>query len=92
MKVKNNIQEVENLLKAEKSEQAKQLFAALEEQPTVAYFLLKGKIEQKYQNWGDAINAFNRVLEIDPQNIEAQNNLHLINNILSFWNPDLLNP
>ncbi|WP_347840918.1 hypothetical protein [uncultured Draconibacterium sp.] len=92
MKGKNNIQEVENLLKAEKAEQAKQLFATLEEQPTVAYFLLKGKIEQKYQNWGDAINAFNRVLEIDPQNIEAQNNLHLINNILSFWNPDLLNP
>lgn len=89
---KNSLEVIEELLKKGKAEQARNLFEKLQEQDTVAYFLLKGQIEQKYQNWGPAINAFNRVLEIDPQNTEAANNLHLIKNILNFWNPDLLNP
>ncbi|WP_321344933.1 hypothetical protein [uncultured Draconibacterium sp.] len=84
--------QIEALLKAEKAEKARNLFEKLEEQQTADYYLLKGKLEQKYQNWGEAINSFNKVLEIDPQNTEAANNLHLIDNILNFWNPDLLNP
>nr|WP_320022170.1 hypothetical protein [uncultured Draconibacterium sp.] len=88
----NSLAVIEDLLKNEKTEQARKLFEMLGEQNTVRYFLLKGKIEQKYQNWGEAINAFNRVLEIDSQNTEAANNLQLIKNILNFWNPDLLNP
>ncbi|MDX8339507.1 hypothetical protein SLH46_09960 [Draconibacterium sp. IB214405] len=88
----NSLHEVEYLLNNEKTEEARNLFEKIEEQDAADYFLLKGKIEQKYQNWGPAINAFNRVLEIDPQNTEATNNLHMINNILNFWNPDLLNP
>ncbi|WP_321373874.1 hypothetical protein [uncultured Draconibacterium sp.] len=90
--IKNSLDTITDLLNAEKAEQAKELFNELEIQETVDYFLLKGKLEQKYQNWGEAINAFNKVLEIDPQNTEAANNLHLIDNILNFWNPDLLNP
>ncbi|QIA08163.1 hypothetical protein [Draconibacterium halophilum] len=92
METKNNLEVIDDLLKSEKAEQARSLFENLEEQNTADYFLLQGKIEQKYQNWGKAINAFNRVLEIDPQNAEATNNLHIIKNILNFWNPDLLNP
>ena len=83
---------IEDLLKTEKAEQAKKLFEELDEQDSVRYLLLKGNIEQKYQNWGEAINAFNRVLDIDTENTEAANNLYLIKNILNFWNPDLLNP
>nr|WP_319570309.1 hypothetical protein [uncultured Draconibacterium sp.] len=90
--IENSLAVIEDLLKNEKTEQARKLFEKLGEQNTVRYFLLKGKIEQKYQNWGEAINAFNRVLEIDSQNTEAANNLQLIKNILNFWNPDLLNP
>ncbi|HYQ57890.1 MAG TPA: hypothetical protein VEP89_11155 [Draconibacterium sp.] len=89
---KNELQEVENLLATEKAELAKTLFEKLDEEHTLEYFLLKGKIAQKYQNWSEAINAFNRVLEIDQENREARNNLHLIEKILNFWNPDLLNP
>ena len=92
METKNSLEVIEDLLKSEKAEQARSFFEKLEEQNTADYFLLQGKIEQKYQNWGEAINAFNRVLEIDPQNAEATNNLHIIKNILNFWNPDLLNP
>ena len=90
--IENSLAVIEDLLKNEKTEQARKLFEKLGEQNIVRYFLLKGKIEQKYQNWGEAINAFNRVLEIDSQNTEAANNLQLIKNILNFWNPDLLNP
>lgn len=92
MKEEISLKDIERLLKEDKTERAKMLFDQFEEQLSVEYFMLKGKIEQKYQNWGGAINAFNKVLEIDPSNKVASNNLHLINNILSFWNPDMLNP
>jgi tetratricopeptide (TPR) repeat protein len=80
------------LLDAEKAEEAKQAFYKLSSEETIDYLLLKGKIEQKFQNWGEAINAFNRVLDQEPENSEAKNNLHLIQNILNFWNPDMYNP
>jgi tetratricopeptide (TPR) repeat protein len=83
---------VKILLDTEKAQQAKDVFYDIQPNETVDYYLLKGKIEQKFQNWGEAINAFNRVLDLDPGNSEAENNLHLIQNILNFWNPDLLNP
>ena len=90
--IENSLTVIENLLNTEKAEQARTLFEKLDEQNTPRYFLLKGKIEQKYQNWGEAMNDFNRVWEIESENTEAANNLHLIKNILNFWNPDLLNP
>ena len=87
-----SLEKISELLKAEKAEQAKKEFEKLEEQSSVTYFMVKGRLHQKFQNWGESLNAFNRVLEIDPENIEAKNSLHMINNILNFWNPDLLNP
>lgn len=87
-----NLAEIRVLLKSEKAEEAKRRFQAIEASDNVEYFLLKGELEQKYQNYGEAMNAFNKVLEIDPENAEAQNNLHLIQNILNFWNPDMFNP
>lgn len=86
------LEDINELLKVEKAEQAKMEFEKLEEQSSVEYFLVKGRLHQKFQNWGESINAYNRVLEIDSQNIEANNRLHMINQILNFWNPDLLNP
>lgn len=86
------LEKVCNLLKLEKADEAKTLFITIEEQNTPEFYLVKGVLEQKYQNWGEAINAFNRVLEFDSENEEAKNNLHLIQNILNFWNPDMFNP
>jgi predicted TPR repeat methyltransferase len=54
--------------------------------------MVKGKLEQKFQNWGKAINAYSKVLELEPENIEARNHLQLIRNILNFWNPEMFNP
>jgi hypothetical protein len=80
------------LIRAEKSIEAQKVFNEVVPLETVEYFMVKGKLEQKFQNWGKAINAFSKVVEIEPGNIEAQNHLHLIQNILNFWNPEMFNP
>jgi hypothetical protein len=80
------------LIRAEKSIEAQKVFTEVVPLETVEYFMVKGKLEQKFQNWGKAINAFSKVVELEPGNIEAQNHLHLIQNILNFWNPEMLNP
>ena len=81
-----------HLLSLEKADEARRAFLVYDEEDSAEYHLIKGKIEQKFQNWGNAINAFSRVLEIDPENKEAQHNLHIIQNILNFWNPEMFNP
>jgi tetratricopeptide (TPR) repeat protein len=86
------IDAVIDLIKKEKAEDAKNLFALIVPEESTEYWMCKGILEQKYQNWGEAINAFNKVLEIDSDNKEAQNNLHLIQNIINFWNPEMFNP
>ncbi|MCF6333919.1 MAG: hypothetical protein L3J11_11610 [Draconibacterium sp.] len=88
----NKLDRVIELLQAEKAKEAQSLFLGIIPELTVEYLLVKGKIEQKFQKWGDAINAFSKVVEIDPENKEAKNNLHLIQNILNFWNPEMFNP
>ncbi len=88
----NRLKNIELLLKNDRAIEAKKAFLQLDNENSLEYFLVRGKIEQKFQNWGDAINAFNQALEIDPENSEAQNNLQLIRNILNFWNPDMFNP
>lgn len=80
------------LIRAEKSIEAQKVFNEVVPSETVEYFMVKGKLEQKFQNWGQAINAFSKVVELEPGNIEAQNHLHLIQNILNFWNPEMFNP
>ena len=86
------IQRLELLLRGERALEAKELFNTLKEEETAAYFLFKGKIAQKFQLWSEAMNAYHRVLDLDPGNREAGNNIHLIQNILNFWNPDMFNP
>ena len=86
------LKQIHDLLKLEKAQEAKSLFESLDPMVEVDYYLIKGRIAQKFQDWGKAINAFNKVLEIEPENTEAKNNLHLIQNILNFWNPDMFNP
>jgi tetratricopeptide (TPR) repeat protein len=92
MNKRPDIEQVEALLDTGESDKARELFTNVPEEESVAYFLLKGEIAQKYQQWGEAINAFNKVLELDASNEEATNNLHLIQNILNFWNPEMFNP
>ena len=87
-----SLNRVEELISEEKALEARKLFDNIKPEETVQYYSVKGKLEQKFQNFGDAINAFSKVIEMDPDNIEAKNNLHLIKNILNFWNPEMFNP
>ncbi len=86
------LKRVKELIREEKALEAKKVFNDIEPEESVNYYLTKGVLEQKFQNLGDAINAFSKVIELDPLNSEAKNNLHIIHNILNFWNPDLYNP
>jgi len=92
MKGTEQLDKVRVLLKNEKAAEAKEAFDSINAFNSVDYYLVKGSVEQKFQQWGEAINAYNNVLGIDPDNEEAKNNLHLIQNILNFWNPDQFNP
>mgnify|MGYP001396108773 CR=1 FL=1 len=57
-----------------------------------ATWFLRGSIFQKLQKWGDAINCYARCLELDPRHQKAETGLAMVRQILSFRNPDLLNP
>ncbi len=87
-----DLEHIISLLEQDKAEEARVAFNGLPEFDSVEYFLVKGKIEQKFQKWGDAINAYNRVLTKEPDNESAKSNLELIQNILNFWNPEMFNP
>ena len=86
------LKRVSELIREEKAREAQKVFNDIEPENTVQYYFVKGELEQKFQNWSEAINAFSKVVEIEPENTEAKNNLHLIQNILNFWNPEMFNP
>ncbi len=89
---RERLKRVEELINEEKALEARKIFNDIKPEESATYYFVKGVLEQKFQNWGDAINAFSKVVEMDPENIEAKNNLHLIQNILNFWNPGMFNP
>ena len=88
----SKLEKVKQLISEEKAIEARRIFKVIALEETAEYFYVKGMLAQKFQNWGDAINAYSKVLEIEPENIEASNNLHIIQNILNFWNPEMFNP
>ncbi len=92
MSFSKDFEKVSLLLDQDRAEEARKEFLQLPATDSVQYFLIKGKIGQKFQNWGEALNAYHRVLEKEPGNILAKNNLQLIENILNFWNPEMFNP
>ncbi len=53
---------------------------------------LRGRINYKMQNWGDAMNDFASILELDPENPEAKSGLEMAQNILGYFTPDMFNP
>lgn len=54
--------------------------------------LLRGRIYYKMQKWGDAMNDYSSVLEIDPENQEAESGLAMAKSILGYFTPDMFNP
>jgi len=58
----------------------------------VETLLLRGRIHYKMQNWGNAMNDYSSVLEIDPDHQEAKSGLEMARNILGYFTPDMFNP
>ena len=55
-------------------------------------FLLRARIHYKMQHWGDAMNDYGSVLEIDPDNREAKSGIEMARSILGYFTPDMFNP
>lgn len=55
-------------------------------------YLLRARIHYKMQHWGEAINDYGSVLEIDPANQEAKSGIEMARNILGYFAPDMFNP
>jgi nicotinate-nucleotide adenylyltransferase len=55
-------------------------------------FLLRGRIHYKMQQWGEAMNDYGSVLEIDPHNREAKSGIEMARSILGYFTPDMFNP
>jgi hypothetical protein len=44
------------------------------------------------QKWGDAMNDYSSVLELNPDHLEAKSGLEMARNILGYFTPDMFNP
>ena len=54
--------------------------------------LLRSRIFYKMQRWGDAMNDYSSLLEIDPENPEAKSGLTMARSILGYFTPEMFNP
>ena len=52
----------------------------------------RGKLHYGRAAWGDALNDFNRALEIDAGNCEARQYVEMVQEILAFRYKDIYNP
>ncbi|GAB1452876.1 hypothetical protein MASR2M47_29320 [Draconibacterium sp.] len=89
---KEKLDRVLQLISAEKSNEAQMLFNEINPEETVEYLMVSGKLDQKFQKWGKAMNAYSKIIQIDPENMEAKNRIKMIQSILNFWNPEMFNP
>ncbi len=85
------LQEIKALLQQGKNAEAKRMFESLPESENVEYWMMKGTIEQRFQQWGKAYNAFAKVQQIEPGHLESKSQIALIDSILNFRNNDLFN-
>ena len=44
------------------------------------------------QQWGNAMNDFSQVLDIEPENQEAKTGQEMAQSILGYFTPDMFNP
>ena len=89
---KEKLNQVLELIRVEKSNEARNIYNEIVPEETIEYLMVSGNLEQKFQNWGKAMNAYSKILQIDPENVDAKNRIKMIQSILNFWNPEMFNP
>ena len=89
-----DIDAIKQLVLQNKSIEAMEVLnSKLKESPSDLNLLqLRGQLYYKMQKWGDAMNDFAAILEVDPENVEAQSNLEMARNILGYFTHDMFNP
>jgi tetratricopeptide (TPR) repeat protein len=82
------VQEGIRLFKAYQFEESQIVFEKIikNDKDNKQALLFLGKIHAKSQNYGVAMNYYNRVLELDKNNNEAEIGIKLIKNILQLTN------
>lgn len=55
-------------------------------------YIERGKLHYRHNEWGPALNDFNRVLKLNPQHEEARQFTQMIQEILEFRYKDIYNP
>ena len=83
-----DIEKAARLYSEYKLDEARNLLEAIEkkEEENLQVLVLLGKIHSRTQNYGVAMNYFNKALSIDKNNTEAKTGLQLIKNILQLTN------
>ncbi len=70
-----------------------QLTAQIESQPEdAALYVERGKLHYRHNEWGAALNDFNRALKIDATHEEARQYVEMAQEILAFRYKDIYNP
>jgi hypothetical protein len=83
--------EIKNLLEKGRIEEAESFLDSFKGEEGLDYLMLKANIDYSKQLWGKAINGYQRVLEINPNNKEATSRLAIINCILNFRDGSMFN-
>lgn len=55
-------------------------------------YVERGKLHYRNNEWGSALNDFNKAITLDPQHIEATQFIDMIQEILAFRYKDIYNP
>jgi glycerate 2-kinase len=84
--------EAEKLINSNRPGDASNILSGKDLMNLAGYWYLAGRIGQKQQKWDEAINNFIKCLEIDTGHPTASFEIAILQSILNFRNPDLLNP
>ncbi len=84
--------EAEKLIEKGNVTEAASLLDIPEMEKLAGCHYLKGKIGMKQQDWGSALNAFRRCLELDTKHPKAGAETDIVNAILDFRYTGLVNP
>lgn len=87
-------EKIQQLIKVGKRADAIRLLTEITEQHPAEEenLLCLGELIYAEGNMTEALNKFNAVLRLNPENKKARNYVTMINNILGYFCKDLLNP
>lgn len=91
-KAHRQLGEAEKWVHENRFQEANQVLSLPELENLASGWYLKGMLEQKREQWGNALNCYSRSLSIDPGHTQASAAKEMIQSIISFWNPDIYNP